>query len=122
MERNPQDLISRENFPHEIFDVDFSGKSIIQSTRAGTVGAAAATKADVIYVTSFVIARATVDKVLLDQPDIISIIAMGDQGANRADEDEQCGIYLRNLLEGREPGYRIGEKPYHDGRGYPEVF
>ena len=91
------------NSPHEIFDVDFSGKSIIQSTRAGTVGAAAATKADVIYVTSFVIARATVDKVLLDQPDIISIIAMGDQGVIRADEDEQCGIYLRNLLEGREP-------------------
>ncbi len=91
------------NSPHEIFNVDFSGKSIIQSTRAGTVGAAAATKADVIYVTSFAIAKATVKKVLSDKPDIISIIAMGDQGVIRADEDEQCGIYLRNLLEGREP-------------------
>ena len=28
---------------------------------------------------------------------------MGDQGAVRSDEDEQCGLYLRNLLEGRRP-------------------
>jgi 2-phosphosulfolactate phosphatase len=28
---------------------------------------------------------------------------MGDQGVVRSDEDEHCGIYLRNLLEGRHP-------------------
>ena len=40
---------------------------------------------------------------LADQPDLVTILAMGDQGAVRSDEDEQCAIYLRNLLEGRQP-------------------
>ena len=48
-------------------------------------------------------ADATVKAVLADSPDLVTILAMGDQGAVRADEDEQCGIYLRNLLEGRRP-------------------
>ena len=28
---------------------------------------------------------------------------MGSEGINRADEDEQCALYLRNLLQGRVP-------------------
>ena len=38
-----------------------------------------------------------------DNPELVTILAMGDQGAVRSDEDEQCALYLRNLLEGREP-------------------
>ena len=41
------------------------------------------------------------DAILKDNPSLVSIIAMGDQGIVRSDEDEHCGIYLRNLLEGR---------------------
>lgn len=40
-----------------------------------------------------------------DGPELVSIIAMGDQGVNRADEDEQCGIYLRNIMEDRAPDF-----------------
>ena len=93
------------NSPHEIFHADVIGKSIIQSTRAGTVGVAAATQADTIYLGSFAVAQATVDSILRENPPLVSIIAMGDQGMNRADEDEHCGIYLRNVLEGRQPGF-----------------
>jgi 2-phosphosulfolactate phosphatase len=93
------------NSPHEVSTADFTNKSIIQSTRAGTVGAAAATQADSIYVTSFAIADATVTAVLSENPQLVSIIAMGDQGKVRSDEDEQCGIYLRNRLEGRNPDH-----------------
>jgi len=93
------------NSPYEVSTADFTNKSIIQSTRAGTVGAAAATQADSIYVTSFAIADATVTAVLAENPQLVSIIAMGDQGKVRSDEDEQCGIYLRNRLEGRNPDH-----------------
>ncbi len=48
------------NSPFEIAEVDFTGKSIVQSTRAGTVGVAAAAKADAIYLGSFAVAEATV--------------------------------------------------------------
>ena len=92
------------NSPHEITTVDVAGKTLVQSTRAGTVGvAAAASNAEDIYLGSFVVADATVQAIHRDNPAIVSILAMGDQGRTRADEDEHCGIYLRNLLEGRRP-------------------
>ncbi len=93
------------NSPHEISQADVAGKSLVQSTRAGTVGVAAAENADVIYLGSFVVAQATVDAIRRQRPDVVSIIAMGDQGRVRSDEDEHCGIYLRNLLEGRRPDF-----------------
>ena len=93
------------NSPYEISQVDLAGKTLVQSTRAGTVGVAAATNASDIYLGSFVVAQATVNAIKSDRPALVSVIAMGDQGVNRSDEDEHCGIYLRNLLEGRKPDF-----------------
>ena len=91
------------NSPFELSQADVQGKTLIQSTRAGTVGVAAARNADRIYAGSLVLARATVEGILRDPPDLVSIVAMGAEGAERADEDEQCALYIRNLLQGREP-------------------
>lgn len=91
------------NSPYEISQADLAGKTIVQSTRAGTVGVAAAAKAEAVFLGSFVVAAATARKVLLEGPELVSIIAMGDRGTFRSDEDEQCALYLRNLLEGRTP-------------------
>ena len=91
------------NSPYEVSQVDFTGKSVVQSTRAGTVGVAAAGHAESIYLGSFAVADATVKAILRDQPSVVSIIGMGNQGRSRADEDEHCALYLRNLLEGRNP-------------------
>ena len=95
------------NSPFEVSSVDYAGKSVVQSTRAGTVGTAAAGAAgcDPIYVTSLVVAGATVRTLLAEDPlpERVTILAMGDQGVNRSDEDEHCGMYLRNRLEGRSP-------------------
>lgn len=92
------------NSPFEISAVDFSGKTIIQRTSAGTQGiVAAANRADRLYAASLVIADATVRAMLMSEPDRISIVAMGGDGLKRTDEDEVCAIHLRNRLEGR-PG------------------
>ena len=93
------------NSPYEISQADVEGKSLVQSTRAGTVGVAAAANANAIYLGSFLVAQATTEAILRDGPEVVSIIAMGDQGRVRSDEDEQCGIYLRNILEGRRPDF-----------------
>jgi 2-phosphosulfolactate phosphatase len=93
------------NSPYEISQVDLTGKTLIQSTRAGTVGVEAASNASDIFLGSFVVAQATVDAIKRDEPELVSIIAMGDQGVYRADEDEHCGIYLRNILEDRKPDF-----------------
>jgi 2-phosphosulfolactate phosphatase len=91
------------NSPYEISQADLAGKTLVQSTRAGTVGVAAATRGDSIYLGSFVVAEATAAAVRRENPPLVSIIAMGDQGRVRSDEDELCGLYLRNLLQGRRP-------------------
>ena len=38
---------------------------------------------------------------LAASPDQITLIAMGDNGIHRTDENEVCAIHLRNRLEGR---------------------
>ncbi|HAL47599.1 MAG: 2-phosphosulfolactate phosphatase [SAR202 cluster bacterium] len=93
------------NSPNEMSGADVQGKTLIQSTRAGTVGMAAASNADEIYAGSFAIASATVAAVKRRDPGVVSIVAMGAEGKVRADEDEQCALFLRNLFQGREPDH-----------------
>jgi 2-phosphosulfolactate phosphatase len=82
---------------------DLRGRIIIQSTRAGTVGATAATGASALYGVSLVTAKATAKAILRDNPSLVTIVAMGWNARIRTDEDEQCALYLRNLLQGRQP-------------------
>jgi 2-phosphosulfolactate phosphatase len=99
----PPDSFDFGNSPFEISRVDFDGKSIIQRTSAGTQGIVAANRAQRLYATSLVTAEATVRAILSGSPDRVSLVAMGDNGIKRTDEDELCAIHLRNCLEGR-PG------------------
>jgi 2-phosphosulfolactate phosphatase len=91
------------NSPYEMMQADLQGKIIIQSTRAGAVGATAASGATALYGASLVTARATANALLQDNPPLVTIVAMGWNARQRTDEDEQCALYLRNLLEGRQP-------------------
>ena len=91
------------NSPVDILDVDFEGKTIIQSTRAGTVGVVNAGNSEVIYGGSLVAASATVEAIKAHDPKLVNLIAMGLEGRVRADEDEQCALFLKNLLQGRQP-------------------
>jgi 2-phosphosulfolactate phosphatase len=91
------------NSPYELSQADLSGKTLIQSTRAGTVGVTAAAAADTIYLGALVTATATVRAILESLPAQVTIVAMGNRAQWRSDEDEQCALYLRNLLQGRHP-------------------
>jgi 2-phosphosulfolactate phosphatase len=91
------------NSPFEVSSVDFRDKTIIQRTSAGTQGIVAASRAERLYAASLVTAEATVRSLLSGSPDQVSLVAMGDNGLTRTDEDELCAIHLRNRLDGR-PG------------------
>lgn len=100
--RKPEDF-DCGNSPHEIAQLDLSSRIPILSTRAGTVGANAAWHADRMYGVSLVNAAATARVIRAEQPALVTIVAMGASGRVRTDEDEICGIYLKNLLLGRRP-------------------
>lgn len=91
------------NSPSELSSADLRGKTLIQSTTAGTVGVAAARLADHVYGGSLTVADATARAVLRRGPELVTIVAMGSGAKVRSDEDEQCALYLRNLLLGRWP-------------------
>ena len=97
------DAFDYGNSPYELENVDLTGRTVVQSTRAGTVGATAASAAERLYLGSFVTAAATVRAIQEQQPPLVSIVAMGYASKQRADEDEQCALYLRNCLQGRRP-------------------
>ncbi len=91
------------NSPFELSRADIRGKTLIQSTRAGTVGVCAVPQPQALYAASFVVAGATARAILREQPPLVTLVAMGGNATQRSDEDEQCALYLRNLLRGRQP-------------------
>jgi len=95
------------NSPFEASQAQVNGLTIIQRTSAGTQGIVSATAAAQLYAGSLVTARATARALLRHSPHQITLVAMGNDGVTRADEDELCAIHLRNLLEGR-PGAASG--------------
>ena len=91
------------NSPFEIGQAEIQGKTLVLSTRAGTVGANAAWHAERIYGAALTHARATAEVIRAQEPSLVTLVPMGHNGRIRADEDELCALYLKNLLLGLEP-------------------
>ena len=95
------------NSPFELSQMsgeDLRGKKIVQSTRAGTVGACAVAPGVDLFAGALVIARATTAALRDLGAPLTTLVAMGAGGVVRGDEDELCALYMRSLLEGREGG------------------
>ncbi len=92
------------NSPFELSTADVEGKTLVQRTSAGTVGVeAAAANSERTFATSLVTAQATARVIAGEDPELVTVIAMGDAGEFRTDEDEQCSLYIRGLLQGMTP-------------------
>ena len=104
------------NSPFEIRDVDFSGRTVIQTTGAGTQGVVNATGAEELLLGSFVMAGAIVEHIRRVKPNVVSLVAMGSVGVERSLEDELCASYIEESLKGAIPDFegmkrRIREAP-----------
>ena len=89
------------NSPSRILGMDLEGRRVVQRTSSGTQGAVAASGADRIVLGSFVIAAATV-RYLRERAPEITIVAMGQNAKEDADEDLLCARYLAAALR-QEP-------------------
>ena len=91
------------NSPSEIVNIDFTGKTVVHTTSAGTQGLESAENAKVILGGSLVNARATADFIKANYPnEPVTLIAMGWNGTQKAEEDELCAEYLQSLLANQE--------------------
>ncbi|MBW1797601.1 MAG: 2-phosphosulfolactate phosphatase [Deltaproteobacteria bacterium] len=79
----------------------FRDKTVIHRTTAGVTGAAAACKrADEVILGSFVMAKAVAAYIKSENPDQVTLLAMGERAERKAAEDEACAGYLEHLLTG----------------------
>lgn len=90
------------NSPAEIQTVDFSGKTIIQTTSAGTQGFANARSADELITGSFVNAEAVIRYIRKRAPRRLSLVCMGKWGVKPSEEDTLCAQYITDRLSDRE--------------------
>jgi 2-phosphosulfolactate phosphatase len=91
------------NSPSSIEFVDFSGKTVVHTTSAGTQGIVNALGADEIITGSFVNAQAIIDYIRMKNPAYVSLVCMGWEATQEADEDTLFAEYVKNILEGK-PG------------------
>lgn len=90
------------NSPSSILKKDVAGKTIIHTTSAGTQGIVNAIHASEIITGSLVNAKAVAEYIISRQPQMVSLVCMGNGGVRSAPEDELCAEYIKSILEGRE--------------------
>lgn len=90
------------NSPSQVKDYDFSGKTVVHTTSAGTQGVASAAGATEILCGSLVCAKAIADYIRKSGAEDISLVCMGLAGRKSTREDTLCAEYIKSLLEGTE--------------------
>lgn len=88
------------NSPSSIKDVDFTGKTVVHTTSAGTQGIANAINADKIITGSIVNARAIADYIKNSGFVDVSLVCMGLEGKESTEEDLLCAKYIKSLVDG----------------------
>lgn len=90
------------NSPSQLATEGMSGRTVVQTTSAGTQGLVAAIGAQEALAAALVNARATAEYLRARSPEMVSLVAMGNGGVHRAEEDVICAEYIRAILVGNE--------------------
>ncbi|MCR5067737.1 MAG: 2-phosphosulfolactate phosphatase [Erysipelotrichaceae bacterium] len=108
--KNPDCLLIGERGGRKVEGFDFGnspsafngkklyGKTVIHTTSAGTQGIDNAVNAQEILVASFLNARATARYIKERNPQVVSLVCMGNAGIAPAGEDRLCAEYIRSLI------------------------
>jgi 2-phosphosulfolactate phosphatase len=80
------------NSPGLLRSIDLGGRTVVQKTTAGTVGALAVKEASLVLCAGFVVAEATARLLRMRESDRVTFVVTGEGG--RADEDLACAQYI----------------------------
>ena len=105
------------NSPSAVKDVDFTGKTVIHTTSAGTQGIANAAGATEIVCGSLVCAKAIAEYIRKRSPEEVSLVCMGLAGKKETREDTLCAEYIKALLEGGTVDLAKGTEECKDDDG-----
>ena len=88
------------NSPANIEHIDFTGKTVVHTTSAGTQGIANAHCAQEIITGSFVNAFAIAKYIKKQNVSVVSLVCMGKAALSPTEEDTYCAEYIKSLLLG----------------------
>jgi 2-phosphosulfolactate phosphatase len=88
--------------------VDFTGKTVVHTTSAGTQGVANATGASEMLTGSLVNAKAIAEYIRSSGAEDVSLVCMGLAGVESTREDTLCAEYIKALVEGTEIDLEAG--------------
>lgn len=81
--------------------MDLGGRTVVQKTTAGTVGALAVKEASLVLCAGFVVAEATARLLRQQACDAVTFVVTGEEG--RAEEDLACAQYIARRSIGAGP-------------------
>jgi 2-phosphosulfolactate phosphatase len=88
------------NSPTHIEHEDFTGRTLVHTTHAGTQGLVNATQADIVITGSLVNAAAICRYIARQTPAQVSLVRMGQDARERCKEDDLCAEMLAARLRG----------------------
>ncbi|MFE0794228.1 2-phosphosulfolactate phosphatase [Streptomyces mutabilis] len=86
------------NSPGLLRSIDLAGRTVVQKTTAGTVGALAVKGASLVLCAGFVVAEATARLLRTHECDSVTFVVTGEDG--QADEDLACAQYIARRATG----------------------
>ncbi|MFG3322576.1 2-phosphosulfolactate phosphatase [Streptomyces sp. NPDC048171] len=86
------------NSPGLLRSAEFAGRTLVQKTTAGTVGALAVADAPLVLCASFVVAGPTARFLRSQEAGPVTFVVTGEDG--RADEDLACAEYIGRRVDG----------------------
>jgi len=86
------------NSPGLLCSADLAGRTVVQKTTAGTVGALAVRDASLVLCAGFVVAEATARVLRARAAERVTFVVTGEDG--RADEDLACAQYIARRATG----------------------
>jgi 2-phosphosulfolactate phosphatase len=105
------------NSPTQIQGIDFSDKTIVHTTSAGTQGIVNATGASEIITGSFVNAPAIIKYIKSKNPEFVSLVCMGYAAQRPTEEDTFCAEYIKDSLLGKPTDYEAMVEIIRDTSG-----
>jgi 2-phosphosulfolactate phosphatase len=93
------------NSPTEIETVDFSGRTVVHRSSAGTQGIVNAQHADEIITGSFCNVNAIINYIRSNDFEQVSLVCMGQATMIPAAEDTLCADTIKMILDGGTPNF-----------------
>jgi len=105
------------NSPAHVEHVDFTGKTVVHTTSAGTQGIHNAIRADEIITGSFVNIHAIIQYIKKQKPEYLSLVCMGYATKYPTLEDTCCAEYIYNILTNKYSDYDAMVEKMKNGPG-----